>query len=188
MPVRRVTIALCLGAALVAACAAEGVRISTIAPGTVDAVTMNSSPLGSAATAASKSAIVVTPGLNRNSALRPGKNAPAFGALATAMNATVTRLKSMFEEEAARLESVRREANCDTLTGLANRSYFMARLREAFAGFERQALASDRAALAAYAHNLRANPALDGMVLLQKGSRLSVQPVRQRVLQRMLQW
>ena len=55
---------------------------------------------------------------------------PELKQLATAMNATVTRLKSMFEEEAARLESVRREANCDTLTGLANRSYFMARLRE----------------------------------------------------------
>lgn len=56
---------------------------------------------------------------------------PELKQLATAMNATVTRLKSMFEEEAARLESVRREANCDALTGLANRSYFMARLREA---------------------------------------------------------
>lgn len=56
---------------------------------------------------------------------------PELKQLATAMNATVTRLKTMFEEEAARLESVRREANCDALTGLANRSYFMARLREA---------------------------------------------------------
>jgi EAL domain-containing protein (putative c-di-GMP-specific phosphodiesterase class I)/GGDEF domain-containing protein len=36
----------------------------------------------------------------------------------------------MFEEEAARLESVRREANCDALTGLVNRSNFLARLRE----------------------------------------------------------
>jgi len=33
-------------------------------------------------------------------------------------------------EEAARLETVRREANCDPLTGLANRNHFMARLRE----------------------------------------------------------
>ncbi|MFA7292480.1 MAG: EAL domain-containing protein [Rhodocyclaceae bacterium] len=56
---------------------------------------------------------------------------PELKQLATAMNATVTRLKSMFEEEATRLESVRREANCDALTGLANRSYFMARLRQA---------------------------------------------------------
>lgn len=54
---------------------------------------------------------------------------PELKQLATAMNATVTRLKTMFEEEAARLEAVRREANCDALTGLANRSNFMARLR-----------------------------------------------------------
>lgn len=56
---------------------------------------------------------------------------PELRQLAAAMNATVTRLKSMFEEEAARLENVRREANCDALTGLANRSFFMAQLREA---------------------------------------------------------
>jgi predicted signal transduction protein with EAL and GGDEF domain len=47
------------------------------------------------------------------------------------MNATVGRLKAMFEEEAARLEAVRQEANCDALTGLANRDYFMTQLRMA---------------------------------------------------------
>jgi diguanylate cyclase (GGDEF)-like protein len=51
---------------------------------------------------------------------------PELKRLAAAMNATVLRLKSMFEEEAARLESVRREANCDLLTGLANRGHFLA--------------------------------------------------------------
>lgn len=55
---------------------------------------------------------------------------PELRQLATAMNATVGRLKSMFEEEASRLETLRREANCDPLTGLANRSYFMACLRQ----------------------------------------------------------
>lgn len=55
---------------------------------------------------------------------------PELKQLAAAMNVTVTRLKTMFEEEAQRLESVRQQANCDTLTGLANRSYFMALLRE----------------------------------------------------------
>ena len=55
---------------------------------------------------------------------------PELRQLAVAMNATVGRLKSMFEEEAGRLESVRREANFDPLTGLANRSHFMARLRQ----------------------------------------------------------
>ena len=54
---------------------------------------------------------------------------PELRQLAVAMNATVGRLKTMFEEEAARLEAVRREANCDSLTGLANRDSFMARLR-----------------------------------------------------------
>lgn len=56
---------------------------------------------------------------------------PELRQLASAMNMTVARLRSMFDEEAARLEAVRREANCDPLTGLANRTHFMARLREA---------------------------------------------------------
>lgn len=54
---------------------------------------------------------------------------PELRQLAGAMNATVDRLKAMFEEEALRLETVRQEANFDPLTGLANRDYFMARLR-----------------------------------------------------------
>lgn len=55
---------------------------------------------------------------------------PELKKLAQAMNVTVARLKSMFDDEAKRLEGVRREANCDTLTGLANRSNFMSRLRD----------------------------------------------------------
>jgi predicted signal transduction protein with EAL and GGDEF domain len=55
---------------------------------------------------------------------------PELRQLAVAMNATVGRLKAMFEEEAGRLETVRREANFDALTGLANRTHFMARLRQ----------------------------------------------------------
>lgn len=82
---------------------------------------------------------------------------PELKQLATAMNTTVTRLKTMFDEEAARLEAVRREANCDTLTGLANRGYFMARLREA-------ALADDAAGgavfIARLAHLAEANQSL----------------------------
>lgn len=54
---------------------------------------------------------------------------PELRQLAVAMNATVNRLKSMFEEETKRLDAVRHEANSDPLTGLANRSYFMAKLR-----------------------------------------------------------
>lgn len=56
---------------------------------------------------------------------------PELRQLARAMNASVTRLKTMFEDEAQRLENMRREANYDHLTGLANRSYFLARLCEA---------------------------------------------------------
>ena len=55
---------------------------------------------------------------------------PELKQLAVAMNATVGRLKAMFDDEATRLELVRKEANYDPLTGLANRSYFMAHLRE----------------------------------------------------------
>ena len=55
---------------------------------------------------------------------------PELRQLASAMNATVMRIKGMFDDESARLETVRREANCDAITGLANRSNFMARLRQ----------------------------------------------------------
>ena len=55
---------------------------------------------------------------------------PELRQLASAMNTTVSRLKAMFAEEAARLDNVRREANCDALTGFANREHFLARLRE----------------------------------------------------------
>lgn len=48
--------------------------------------------------------------------------------VAQAMNTMVARIKAMFAEEAQRLEQVRREANFDALTGLANRSYFMNQL------------------------------------------------------------
>ncbi|WP_296511285.1 EAL domain-containing protein [Rhodoferax sp.] len=55
---------------------------------------------------------------------------PELKQLASAMNATVGRLKSMFDDEASRLEQVRQEANFDGLTGLANRGHFLARLRQ----------------------------------------------------------
>ncbi len=55
---------------------------------------------------------------------------PEIRQLAIAMNATVGRLKSMFDEEAARLEVVRRQANYDELTGLYNRPSFLAGLQQ----------------------------------------------------------
>ena len=61
---------------------------------------------------------------------------PELQQLAAAMNATVVRLKGMFEEEAARLDTLRREATCDTLTGLANREHGLARLRALLASDE----------------------------------------------------
>ena len=66
---------------------------------------------------------------NRRFISIPEPDVPELRQLAVAMNATVVRLKNMFDEEAARLEKVRLEANCDPLTGLANRDFFMARLR-----------------------------------------------------------
>ena len=49
--------------------------------------------------------------------------------LARAMNKTVKRLKEVFESEAQKLEVLRKEANTDPLTGIANRSFFMSTLR-----------------------------------------------------------
>ncbi|MCL2524506.1 MAG: EAL domain-containing protein [Betaproteobacteria bacterium] len=46
----------------------------------------------------------------------------------SAMNNMVDRLKAMFAKEAERLESLRREATLDPLTGLANRAYFLNQL------------------------------------------------------------
>jgi EAL domain-containing protein (putative c-di-GMP-specific phosphodiesterase class I)/GGDEF domain-containing protein len=61
----------------------------------------------------------------------PEPAVPELRQMASAMNSAVVLLKAMFEEEAKRLESMRRAANQDALTGLANRTHFMARLRAA---------------------------------------------------------
>lgn len=58
----------------------------------------------------------------------PEPSGPEMGRLAQAMNAMVIRVKMMFEEEAARLEVLRRQVNFDSVTGLANRQFFMGRL------------------------------------------------------------
>lgn len=59
----------------------------------------------------------------------PESTVPELRRLSGAMNSTVTLLKSMFAEEAERLETLRRQANTDALTGLANRSHFLAQLQ-----------------------------------------------------------
>lgn len=71
---------------------------------------------------------------NRRFVTIPEPGVPELRQLASAMNATVARLKAMFEEEAARLETVRREANFDPLTGLINRAFFISQLRSSLEG------------------------------------------------------
>lgn len=71
---------------------------------------------------------------NRRFVTIPEPDVPELHKLAEAMNLTVSRLKTMFEEEAARLEALRREANFDKLTGLANRDYLIAELRSTLEG------------------------------------------------------
>jgi len=55
---------------------------------------------------------------------------PELKQLASSMNKMVERLKTMFEEEAARLEAVRREVNYDGASGFANRMFFSSQLSE----------------------------------------------------------
>lgn len=50
-------------------------------------------------------------------------------ALARAMNGMVERIWKMFNEEAARIDELRRRVNHDQLTGLPNRDYFMAHFK-----------------------------------------------------------
>ena len=50
---------------------------------------------------------------------------PELNSVAVAMNTTVARLREMFEEDASRLDQLRRAASVDALTGLANRRTFV---------------------------------------------------------------
>jgi diguanylate cyclase (GGDEF)-like protein len=54
---------------------------------------------------------------------------PELRNVTRAMNTMVGRLKAMFDEQAGQVEQLRRQANCDALTGLANRAHFMSRLK-----------------------------------------------------------
>lgn len=53
---------------------------------------------------------------------------PELRRLARAMNSMVERLKMVFEGQARQVDTLRRQATCDALTGLANRSHFMSQL------------------------------------------------------------
>lgn len=59
---------------------------------------------------------------------------PELKALAKGMNSMVQRLKTMFNEEAQRLEALRKKVNRDAVTGLSSRDYFMSHLREVLTG------------------------------------------------------
>ena len=56
---------------------------------------------------------------------------PELRRVTRAMNSMVERLRTVFEAQAAQVESMRRQASCDALTGLSNRTHFMAQLRAA---------------------------------------------------------
>ena len=71
---------------------------------------------------------------NRRFVTIPEPDVPELRQLAIAMNTTVARLKTMFDDEAARLETVRHEANFDPLTGLINREFFISQLRSSLEG------------------------------------------------------
>ncbi len=53
---------------------------------------------------------------------------PELKRLTRAMNSMVGRLKQVFEAQSAQVEALRRQANCDPLTGLSNRSHFLGQM------------------------------------------------------------
>lgn len=67
---------------------------------------------------------------------------PELKQLAFAMNTMVGRLKVMFEEEAARLEAVRREVNYDSVSGFANRVFFFSQFSELLKSEEQESSGS----------------------------------------------
>lgn len=65
----------------------------------------------------------------RRFVITPEPKVPELKQLSVAMNSTVSLLQSMFAEEAERVETLRRQANTDPVTGLSNRNHFMAQLQ-----------------------------------------------------------
>lgn len=55
-------------------------------------------------------------------------DAPELRRLVRAMNSMVARLKLVFEGQAKQVETLRRQATCDPLTGLSHRGHFMGQL------------------------------------------------------------
>lgn len=65
---------------------------------------------------------------------------PELRSVVRAMNDMVARVKQMFADEAARLESLRQQVNHDSVSGLPNREFFVGYLREALSGEEGSAV------------------------------------------------
>ncbi len=59
---------------------------------------------------------------------RPEPAQPELRSLTRGMNAAVARLKATFDVQTAQLERLRHRVQCDGLTGLSNRSHFLAQL------------------------------------------------------------
>lgn len=59
---------------------------------------------------------------------------PELRSVVRAMNDMVLRLKTMFSEEATRLDTLRKKVNRDAVTGLSSREYFLSHLREVLLG------------------------------------------------------
>jgi diguanylate cyclase (GGDEF)-like protein len=57
-----------------------------------------------------------------------------FRSLVRAMNTHATQVRTMLEEESARLEQLRRDAQHDSLTGLLNREHFLKQTKQALEG------------------------------------------------------
>jgi diguanylate cyclase (GGDEF)-like protein len=64
----------------------------------------------------------------------PEPRVPELARLTRAMNTMVARLKVVFDAQAEQVESLRREALSDPLTGLANRRHFMGQLAATLQG------------------------------------------------------
>jgi EAL domain-containing protein (putative c-di-GMP-specific phosphodiesterase class I) len=56
---------------------------------------------------------------------------PELARLSQAMNGVVLRLKTLFDEQATQVETLRKQAHCDPLTGLSHRGHFMTQLASA---------------------------------------------------------
>jgi len=81
---------------------------------------------------------------------------PELRAVTRAMNDMVARLKAIFSEEAARLEALRSRVNHDSVTGLANRDYFLSHLREVLGGEQFSSVGSLVIVRLAYLNELNA--------------------------------